>query len=709
MRAHQFQDALTSSTKVFGRKEVRVVFAGSGAHTDGETVVMPSLPSTAEVNQEEADVMRGYRSHEAMHVRITDTSPEMNARLGAIATRDPFAKGLVNICEDIRIEGAGVAEYPGMARDLSAVNVKAAEVFRKRAEEMAAGAGVTVEAVIEGLDPKVQFSVALSALGRKHIGVDTGWYEELLPRLRQDIVEFARKAAAEAAALPTGINARGNLDEKKGKLGTPLAMDLGERLADDLAKFLQDNPPPPPPPPPPSGGGEQPDDSDEEDGDGQGAAPEDGDDSDGSGDGDGDDDQGADGDGDGGDGGDGDGGDGDGKGSDSSGDAGDADDSGDAGRSPPTADGDGSGGSGSGGLHNIDIEVPTGGDALQEAVSAINERAAGGTNPGTGWLPAIPWRPFSSNGLRRVRITPDHEQLQGQYAVEHEGYYASLREMFTGHQAMIRRVLEQELQARQDRRWQSGFTSGRLNQGRVADAVLGAQTVYRQREDGRDMDTLLQLHVDCSGSMSGRKMRDATQLAIALCDALERTGCEIGISTWAGAGPARLRHEYLEDRNPRQEWLSLGKGGLFTSLGAVTITDYKMPKQRLSSPGVRAALGLMSKHTFGGTPLVDAVLPMVTDMARQRHGKRILVVMTDGEPDGVLEGSSASVNLAMEAIHKQCQREGVHIIGVGIGVDVSRLFADSVVTDGADTYAKVMTRIAKYLRQERSNALKHAA
>ena len=114
MKSGIFTDAVESSARVFGRKDVSVVFEGTQASTDGNTIYMPALPPGAEINVEQQDVIRGYRDHESMHVRVTDTSKPMLKKLTEMTHANSTVGSLIQYCEDVRIEHAGVSEYPGM-------------------------------------------------------------------------------------------------------------------------------------------------------------------------------------------------------------------------------------------------------------------------------------------------------------------------------------------------------------------------------------------------------------------------------------------------------------------------------------------------------------------------------------------------------------------------------------------------------------------
>lgn len=106
--SHSLLGALPILAKMLGRKlGVEVVIGGSGAYTDGRTIHLPALP----VENEPLGILaNGYIDHEAAHVRYTDFTVEKPPGL---------AGELTNLLEDIRIERALGAAYPGTRANLA--------------------------------------------------------------------------------------------------------------------------------------------------------------------------------------------------------------------------------------------------------------------------------------------------------------------------------------------------------------------------------------------------------------------------------------------------------------------------------------------------------------------------------------------------------------------------------------------------------------
>jgi hypothetical protein len=751
MKGTTFMDAAASSTRVIGRKDsVRVVFEGSSASTNGDVVRLPAIPALADVGDEDADVIRGYRDHESMHVRCTDMAA---LDLLAAMRNDNLLYQLSQYCEDIRIENAGVQSYPGMRRTFSATNKEAASII----EESIKKSGLTVADAISRCPPDKAMMVALQTEARREIGLETGFYDEFVKHIDPKIHEFAKKWAKEMVALGTGVT-NGNLKSDRSRRHTADAFDLAKKIkesyTDELAPEIARQPEPEPAHEEAGQPGQQSQ---------QGQPDRPGTPGDGPGEDNGQQSS---------DGGDDDGGDGEGGGG---GDDDDLEDfegglsGGGAGAdaeqpsSPATQEvvtppatqspsgqsggkgGDATHGSAAVNTEMFDVDYK---DALRKIVDEIEQDAASKLAIEYG-RKAPSWRVYSD----RLRIKASIHDLdpisypKGSMGKHYMAQFDAAHAAVKDRAAMIRRSIELELQARFDRVWQPGHKSGRLHSPRLVDAMHGMENVYQKRETGRDIDTLLVMSIDGSGSMSGEPMSRCQELAISFGEALERTGADIEVEVWDDSMPAnratqadlgvdspndvyKRYHKTVADemnaeakrlhgvdaaskvRDPHTFYTKFyaERPKIFASLGQVVRRIVKSRRQRMTDPNTRAALGAMINLAGGGTPMICAVTWTLLDMIKEKHGKKILLVMTDGEPNPGLEfDKDYEPHLAqMKHLHKLADEHGVHIIGVGIQADVSKYFRDYVSVCSSTAYEKVMKRIASHLKEER-RAVRRAA
>ena len=123
MKASTYMHEAKNVSSVMGRhSEVRVVFKGEDAKTDGSTITLPSVNESHEMSEVDVKIARGYVDHEAAHVKWTDNKvwrKMMTDRKG-----DPNVEvfhATLNALEDVRIEGKLLAQYAGSRDNLDAV------------------------------------------------------------------------------------------------------------------------------------------------------------------------------------------------------------------------------------------------------------------------------------------------------------------------------------------------------------------------------------------------------------------------------------------------------------------------------------------------------------------------------------------------------------------------------------------------------------
>ena len=108
-------------------KPIKVVFAGTGAFTNGRQVNLPAIPDLTEMDYGVARSLIGYAIHEASHIMYTDFAylkREFNAlpplsRMPIGTKRTKLVKHFQNAIEDMRIERDQMAAHPGARSDLT--------------------------------------------------------------------------------------------------------------------------------------------------------------------------------------------------------------------------------------------------------------------------------------------------------------------------------------------------------------------------------------------------------------------------------------------------------------------------------------------------------------------------------------------------------------------------------------------------------------
>ena len=176
-----------------------------------------------------------------------------------------------------------------------------------------------------------------------------------------------------------------------------------------------------------------------------------------------------------------------------------------------------------------------------------------------------------------------------------------------------------------------------------------------RKEERRAPNTAVHVLVDLSGSMSGGNDAIALEAAMALALALEPI---MGVSRAVTAFP--------------------GIGG----------ADGEVTRILTHGDRVTSRAGAFVQMARGSTPMTGALWYAAADLIPRREDRKVILVLTDGGPD--------DWNSAADMIAK-ATAAGIEMIGIGIVMDVSRLFPVAIrIGSVADLKAELF-RIAEQL------------
>lgn len=189
----------------------------------------------------------------------------------------------------------------------------------------------------------------------------------------------------------------------------------------------------------------------------------------------------------------------------------------------------------------------------------------------------------------------------------------------------LRGFVEATQRSQRSHRRQGKHFDGR----RAVRAMMGDPKVYRTRTPAVAINTAACILLDRSVSM-GRRMDVARSAALASAAALE----ENGVNVCAAAFP-----------------------GYRAAVDPLTLFHERVPQTAPRFAGV---------DPNGGTPLLDALFWSVDALLQQSEPRRLLLVVTDGQP--------SQADACKEAIQR-CWAGGIEVMGIGIQVpDISALF-----------------------------------
>jgi cobalamin biosynthesis protein CobT len=204
-------------------------------------------------------------------------------------------------------------------------------------------------------------------------------------------------------------------------------------------------------------------------------------------------------------------------------------------------------------------------------------------------------------------------------------------------------------------------SGNRIDGRKLVRLSQGDSRVFERRTHKQAPNTALHLLVDASGSMNMlpdqnaqfRLIQLAMDSAVALALALE------GIS---GVNPAitRFPHGDTDNVNP------LLKHG----------------------QKVRPNSSAFSAITNGGTPLHTALWYAAASVMATKEERKVIMVLTDGEPDDYD---------AAKSVIRRCEATGIELVGVGICIDTSHLFDNSICINNVSDLRSELFRISKDL------------
>lgn len=190
------------------------------------------------------------------------------------------------------------------------------------------------------------------------------------------------------------------------------------------------------------------------------------------------------------------------------------------------------------------------------------------------------------------------------------------------------------------------------NRGRVIDGKrlphlsLGDTKVFLRRSVKSSPNTAIHLLVDKSESMSYSLVdKQGNQLGARLPIALEAS---LALA---------LALEGLPGVNP----------GITAFPGGHDESVYRLLEH---GQRVRSRAGAFSLSASGSTPMTEAIWFGAASLLRCREPRKVLMVMTDGQPNDTLS--------TLEILQR-CRDSGIETVGIGLGIEVSHLFPMAIV------------------------------
>lgn len=231
------------------------------------------------------------------------------------------------------------------------------------------------------------------------------------------------------------------------------------------------------------------------------------------------------------------------------------------------------------------------------------------------------------------------------------------KHLSAGVSSTLAKDLERAIASRNRVQFIPGQRRGRIHGASLYRLAMNDDRVFRKKEDHRAVNACVQQVIDLSGSMDGVKIQLALASAYTIADALDRINVPNIITGFTTFG------------SPDYETRS--KHG-FTRFEALMLPIIKNWNEKANSPEIRARMGCVCE-TFPLLNNVDgeSVAQLATLFAGRMEDKKIMLVMSDGEPCATGSG----FHQHLRAVTKEIETlSDIDLMAIGILTDEPRRF-----------------------------------
>jgi cobalamin biosynthesis protein CobT len=644
--AHEFMEACVSTVRGLGRRnEVRLVFQGNQALTDGNTVIIPALDQSKPVMPEQQVVTRGYIDHEAGHVRHSDMPLFQEESAAAQERGDSIFQMFLNAVEDVRMEGCVTSEYPGSLKNLE---------FLQEAV-LSAGVNELSSATPAQLaDWRVVGPLAICLEGFKHSGYEAPSHGKVSAMIPPDLLKRAQEWAVEIGKLPR-ITER---DDPKtgdiirdGKPGTAAAIELAKEIVSQVYTKMAGTAPPKLPPQIP--------------GTRNGGA------------------------------------------SNASGSGSSSTYSVTSGASTPEPTSPGGGVGSSSGPSHLGVEDVREWSKDIKPISSVFEpqkqlKSITGESKGA-------YRAFSTaDDKEHTRHDRPGKYLyqfnsgktgkdmsRGLALQTEEGRqrFLEIRHEIKGAQSVMQRKLANALMDKLKRGWKRHESWGRFDRRAMVGAVRGKDNVFARRDMAPALNTAVCMLVDMSGSMKGGKIELAERAAISLAEAMDRVSVPFEVLGF------NCMHNFNSEKLYEEFRAQIKGGHKFHRHYPLDHYVFKSYSDKLRD--CHHAMGAIAQLVGGDNCDGESFNWAWRRLRRRPEKKKVMLVLSDGYP-ATQTSYDEMLNVHLRASVLRAEKEA-HVVGIGICSDAVKQFYSrwTVLNDMADLPKSVLDNVARAILGER--------
>lgn len=269
--------------------------------------------------------------------------------------------------------------------------------------------------------------------------------------------------------------------------------------------------------------------------------------------------------------------------------------------------------------------------------------------------------------------------------------YANLTKQMRGIISTMKRKLERGLEDMMRRGRDDGKEYGSLDTRRLVQAYNRAPNVFWVPDEAPDMNTAVEVLIDMSGSMNGRKLGLAMLSAICMAEAMNTIGVPFEVTGFFSDG-SKDDWDFMDDKT---------KG--YHRIEGETYFIFKSFKDSLreSKGNLASIINCSGRENCDGVSVRWAGKRLI----KRPENKKVLMVLSDGYPAFSI-GRGADRNVAhqyLPDVVKGLSDTGMHVVGIGICSEAVKKYYPSwvVLEDIEGLPGAVMSQVAKILLGKR--------
>lgn len=225
----------------------------------------------------------------------------------------------------------------------------------------------------------------------------------------------------------------------------------------------------------------------------------------------------------------------------------------------------------------------------------------------------------------------------------------------------LQKDLERAISARSASSWSAGHRSGRLHSSALARlTAFSDDRAFRRKHVNTTKDVAVSLLIDCSGSMSGSKIKTAAYAAYGLSSVLDRMSIShevLGFTTSGGMPPGMAAERVTHRLSYAREQ-------------SLYIPILKPFSERLGSECKKRFAALPEAYWLSENVDGESVQIAATRLLQRPETRKILIVLSDGQP--ACPGNVTALRRHLQKTVMEVTRQGVDVLGLGIESDAPK-------------------------------------